>query len=70
MPTLSAQFESVVWWWVRNQIGQELRERYEVPEELPPELLPLVRKLDDGILPAGVSSQNNVDLFGGLKSQR
>jgi len=43
----SAQFEPVAWWWARKQIGQDLRERYEVPKELPPKLLTLVRKLDD-----------------------
>lgn len=29
-----------------DQIGQGLRERYEVPQELPPKLLALVRRLD------------------------
>src|SRR5262249_17235106 len=47
MPRESAQFEPVAWWWARKQIGQDLRERYEVPKELPPKLLTLVRKLDD-----------------------
>ena len=47
MATQSTQFEPVAWWWTRNQIGRDLRERYEVPKELPPELLTLVRKLDE-----------------------
>jgi hypothetical protein len=47
MATQSAQFEPVAWWWTRNQIGRDLRERYDVPKELPPTLLTLVRKLDD-----------------------
>ncbi len=47
MATQSAQFEPVAWWWTRNQIGRDLRERYEVPEELPPKLVTLVSKLDD-----------------------
>jgi hypothetical protein len=46
MATQSVQYEPVAWWWTRNQIGRELRERYEVPEELPPKLVTLVSKLD------------------------
>jgi hypothetical protein len=46
MATQSAQFQPVAWWWTRNQIGRELRELHEVPKELPPKLLALVRKLD------------------------
>ena len=46
MATQSAQYEPVAWWWTRNRIGQALRELYEVPKELPPKLLTLVRKLD------------------------
>ena len=46
-PKESAQFEPVAWWWARKQIGQDLRECYEVPQELPPKLLTLVRKLHD-----------------------
>ena len=66
MATQSAQFEPVAWWWTRNRIGQDLRERYEVPKELPPKLVSLVRKLDDRdwLLPS-VSWQNDVDLLGG-----
>jgi hypothetical protein len=48
VPAKTAQFEPVAWWWARKQIGRDLRERYEVPKDLPPELLTLVRKLDDG----------------------
>jgi hypothetical protein len=46
--------------------GRDLRERYDVPEELPPELLRLVSKLDDSdwLLP-NVSWQNDVDLLFG-----
>jgi hypothetical protein len=66
MATQSAQFEPVAWWWTRNRIGQDLRGRYEVPKELPPKLLSLVRKLDDRdwLLPS-VNWQNDVDLFVG-----
>jgi hypothetical protein len=61
-----AQFEPVAWWWTRNQIGRDLIERYEVPKELPPKLLSLVRKLDDSdwLFPS-VSRENDTDLFGG-----
>jgi hypothetical protein len=45
--TQCAQYEPVAWWWTRNQIGRDLKELYEVPKELPPKLLTLVRKLDD-----------------------
>jgi hypothetical protein len=63
MPRESAQFEPVAWWW---RIGQDLRERYEVPKDLPPKLLTLVRKLDDSDwLQPNVSWQNDIDLFGG-----
>ena len=65
MATESTQFEPVAWWWTRNQIGRDLRERYEVPKELPPELLTLVRKLDeDDWLFPNVSWQDDVDLVG------
>jgi hypothetical protein len=46
MPRESAQFEPVAWWWTRREIGRDLSERYDVPKELPPKLLALVRKLD------------------------
>jgi hypothetical protein len=32
-------------WFTREEIGRGLRERYQVPKELPPKLLALVRKL-------------------------
>lgn len=38
-------YEERTWWFVRERIGQGLREYYEVPRELPPKLLALVRKL-------------------------
>ena len=46
MAAQGAHFEPVAWWWARKQIGRDLKERYEVPKDLPPELLTLVRKLD------------------------
>jgi hypothetical protein len=40
-------YEGLTWWFVRERIGQGLRERYhQVPKELPPKLLALVRKLE------------------------
>jgi hypothetical protein len=42
----AAHFEPVAWWWTRNQIGRDLRERYEVPKELPSTLQTLVLKVD------------------------
>ena len=50
-----------------GRTGQGLREHYEVPKELPPKLLWLVRKLDDDrdwLFPSA-SWQNDPDLFGG-----
>jgi hypothetical protein len=66
MATQCAQFEPVAWWWARKQIGRDLRQLYEVPKDLPPELLTLVRKLvdRDWLFPS-VSWQDDVDLFGG-----
>jgi hypothetical protein len=39
-------YEGLTWSSVREQIGQGLRERYQVPKELPPKLLALVRNLE------------------------
>ena len=39
-------YEGLTWSFVREQIGQGLRERYEVSTELPAKLLALIRKLD------------------------
>ena len=38
-------FEGPTWSFVMG-IGQAMRERYEVPEQVPPKLLALLRKLD------------------------
>ena len=45
-PNARARFEPVAWWFTREKIGRDLRERYQAPEELPPSVLTLVRKLD------------------------
>jgi len=40
------EYEPFAWWLTRERIGQDLRERYAVAQELPPRLLALVRKID------------------------
>ena len=40
------EYEPLAWWLTRERIGQDLRERYAVAQELPERLLALVRKLD------------------------
>jgi hypothetical protein len=64
MPKQNVQFEPDAWWWARNRIGQDLRERYEVPKDLPPKLRALVRKLDDSdwLFPS-ISWRNDRDFF-------
>ena len=37
--------QGLTWSFIREEIGRDLRERYQVPTELPPKLLALVRKL-------------------------
>jgi hypothetical protein len=39
-------YEGLTWSSVRDRIGQDLRDRYEVPKELPPKLQTLVLKVD------------------------
>ena len=47
--------QGLIWWFIREQIGWALRKRYQVPKDLPPELIALVRKLDedDCLFPSG-----------------
>ena len=53
-------------WFVMTQIGQELKERYQVAEELPPTLLALVVRVDDrDLLFPSRSWQDDADLLGG-----
>jgi hypothetical protein len=56
--------QGLIWWFVMGRIGQGLRERYEVPTELSPKLLTLVRKLDDSdwLFPS-ISWRNERDFF-------
>jgi hypothetical protein len=39
-------YERLTWRLVRERIGHCLRERYQIPKELPPKLLALIRKLE------------------------
>ena len=39
-------YEQPTWWFTKEEIGRGLRERYQVPTELPPKLLALIRKLE------------------------
>jgi len=41
-----AEYEASAWILTMEVIGQKLRERYQQPDELPPEMLALVKKLD------------------------
>jgi hypothetical protein len=43
----SVYVEELAWWFTWQKIGEGLRERYDVPKELPPNLQKLVKKLDD-----------------------
>ena len=45
----SAAYEPFTWWLTRERIGQDLRERYAVAQEVPPRLLAPVRKLADAL---------------------
>ena len=38
-------YKGLTWWSIRDEIGRDLREHYQVPKDLPPKLLALVRKL-------------------------
>jgi hypothetical protein len=49
MPKVRAQYEPFAWWLARERVGQGLRERYAVPQELPPRLSALVGKLGDAV---------------------
>jgi hypothetical protein len=40
------EYEPFAWWLTGQQIGQDLRKRYAVAQELPPHLFALVKELD------------------------
>ena len=46
MATLRADYEPFAWWLTRERIGPVLQQRCSLPEELPPQLLSLAKKLD------------------------
>jgi hypothetical protein len=54
MATQRAQYEPVAWWLARERIGRDLRERYQVLEELPPQVVVAVRKLKEVEAPSGL----------------
>jgi hypothetical protein len=58
-----SHYEALIWRYIREQIGQGLREYYQVPKELPPELLALIMKLDvvEGNYLLHYSPDRNVD---------
>jgi hypothetical protein len=41
-----ARFEPVAWWFTRSRIGRALRQQYDIPTELPSNLLAVFRQLD------------------------
>ena len=45
MPEAYSHYEALTWSFIREQIGQDLREHYQVPKELPPKLLALILEL-------------------------
>lgn len=59
-------YEGPTWWVVREWVSQGLKEHYEVSKELPPELLTLVKKIDDSdwLFPS-IDWQKDVDLLFG-----
>jgi len=69
MPQAQSFYErqsELTWRFILTGIGQDLREQYEVPKDLPPELLTLVTKLDDSdVLFPNITWRSDVDLFGG-----
>ena len=44
--SFSERHAALTWWFVIARIGQDLRERYEVPKDLPQQLQTLVMKMD------------------------
>jgi hypothetical protein len=56
--------KGLTWWFIREEIGRGIRELYEVPKELPPKLLALVRKLD--AIESNQSSPHSRTLIGKL----
>jgi hypothetical protein len=42
----SAGYQPVAWWFTKRRLGRELRNLYETAEELPPQLLALIGKIE------------------------
>jgi hypothetical protein len=42
----SAGYQPVAWWFTKRRLGQELRNLYQTGEELPPQLLALIGKIE------------------------
>jgi hypothetical protein len=41
-----AGYQPVAWWFTKRQLGRELRNLYQAAQQLPPQLLALVKKLE------------------------
>jgi hypothetical protein len=67
-------YEGLTWSFVRDRIGQGLRERYRVPTDLPPTLQTLVLKVDaiegNQLLGSGTRREQLIDArrIGGIKA--
>jgi hypothetical protein len=64
------EYEPFAWWLTRERIGQSLRERYAVPQEVPPRLLACVRQLGvavegEALSPDTPSLLSKLDAFEG-----
>ncbi len=42
----SAGYQPVAWWFTKRRLGRELRNLYQTAEELPPQLLALIGKIE------------------------
>jgi hypothetical protein len=54
-----AEYEASAWVLTMEVIGQKLRERYKQPDELPLELLALVKKFDKKLVRRSSASTTN-----------
>jgi hypothetical protein len=41
-----ASYQPVAWWFTKRRLGRELRNLYQAAEDLPPQFLALIRKLE------------------------
>ena len=42
-----ASYQPVAWWFTKRRLGRELRNLYQAAEDLPPQFLALIRKLEN-----------------------